>query len=260
MSCGIYYIKNKTNGKMYIGKSIDIQKRWKSHKTQLKNGNHVNPHLQSSWDKYGDNAFEFSIIEECACEELNDREKYWIQFYDSFNNGYNLTFGGEGGNTIAGYTEEELKRYKEKKHKIHQETVLKGEDASTSKLSNSDVKEIIQRMLNGEFNVDIANDYNVNFATIRDIRSHNTWKDLTSGIEFPHPHKNYVKNSRGKAVSQYTKDGQYVATYISAREAERITGCPFKNISAVCHGKKHTCLGYIWKFAEENFELKELYI
>lgn len=252
MSCGIYCIKNKTNGKRYIGKSIDIQERWKTHKMQLRNGNHVNPYLQRSWDKYGSDSFEFSILEECSDEILNEREKYWIELYDSFSDGFNLTRGGDGGNTIAGYTEEEMQRYREKKHKIHQETALKGEAAPRSKLTEIEVKEIIQRMLNGEFSTDIANDYNIDYATVHDIRAHNTWNILTEGIEFPHPHKSRVKGIRGKSVSQYTKDGEYIATYISAREAERVTGCSFKNISAVCNGKKHTCLGYVWKFADEN--------
>lgn len=250
MSCGIYCIENKTNGKKYIGKSVNIQKRWKEHKSQLCNGTHVNSYLQHSWDKYGEFAFEFSIIEECAEGDLNDREKYWIEFYNSFNNGFNLTLGGDGGNTIAGYTDAELQRYKEKKCKIHQKTSLKGEESPRSKLTKSEVEEIIQRMMNGEFTVDIADDYKVNTATIRDIRSHNTWNSLTNNIEFPHPNKGHIKGIRGKAVSQYTKDGEYIATYVSAREAERVTGCSFKNISAVCNGIKHTCLGYIWKFAE----------
>ena len=208
MSCGIYCIENKVNGKKYVGKSIDIQHRWKEHKMQLNNGNHVNSYLQHSWDKYGSDSFEFSILEECSDGDLNEREKYWIEFYDSFNNGFNLTCGGDGGNTIAGYTDEELRRYKEKKHRVHQQTALKGEEAPQAKLTKVEVEEIIQRMLNGEFSIDIANDYNVNYATVHDIRAHNTWNSLTEGIEFPHPHKSRVKGIRGKAVSQYTKDGE----------------------------------------------------
>ena len=149
MSCGIYCIENKVNGKKYIGKSIDIQERWNSHKMQLRNGNHINSYLQHSWDKYGSDSFEFSVLEECSDEILNERERYWIEFYDSFNSGFNLTRGGDGGNTIAGYTTEELQRYKEKKHQIHQKTALKGEEAPQAKLTKVEVEEIIQRMLNG---------------------------------------------------------------------------------------------------------------
>lgn len=51
--------------------------------------------------KYGIDNFDFEIIEECDKSMLSEREKYWIQFYDSMvPNGYNLTNGGDGGNTF----------------------------------------------------------------------------------------------------------------------------------------------------------------
>lgn len=96
--CGIYMIRNILNNKVYIGKSVDIKRRWTNHKTNLDNNIHDNKHLQSSWNKYGKNCFDFSIVEECAESELNNREIYYIQFYRSYNSlyGYNMTFGGEG--------------------------------------------------------------------------------------------------------------------------------------------------------------------
>ncbi len=254
MSCGIYCIENKVNGKKYIGQSINIEKRWETHKINLRTDKHVNNYLQRAWNKYGEDSFSFYVVEICVPESLNEREKYWIEYYDSFNNGFNLTLGGDGGNTIVGYTEEELQKYKEKKRKIHQETSLKGEEAPCSKLTKLEVEEIIQRMLNGEFSIDIANDYNVNYATIHDIRAHNTWNSLTDGIEFPHPYKSRVKGIRGKAINQYDIYGNYIDTYISARDAEQKTGCSYKHISSVCRGKRKTCGGYIWKFADGDQE------
>jgi group I intron endonuclease len=96
--CGIYMIKNMFNNKMYIGKSIDITRRWKKHKSDLNNNRHDNKHLQSAWNKYGQSAFKFSIVEECSEDNLNIREIYYIQLYNSCNDlyGYNMTFGGDG--------------------------------------------------------------------------------------------------------------------------------------------------------------------
>lgn len=102
MSCGIYCIENKINGKKYIGQSIDVEKRWIAHKAHLRTGNHVNSYLQRSWDKYGECVFDFYIVEFCVSEKLNEREKYWIDFYDSFNNGFNLTLGGDGEILLQG--------------------------------------------------------------------------------------------------------------------------------------------------------------
>ena len=59
---GIYKIENKVNGKVYIGQSIDIEKRWKSHISYLNKGIHRNKHLQSAWDKYGEGNFDKKIL------------------------------------------------------------------------------------------------------------------------------------------------------------------------------------------------------
>lgn len=107
---GIYKIENKVNGKVYIGQSIDIKTRWKCHINYLNNGTHNNKHLQSAWNKYGKENFSFNIIEECDVEDLNEREIYWIDKYDSYinKNGYNLTLGGDGGRTIESETIEKI--------------------------------------------------------------------------------------------------------------------------------------------------------
>lgn len=94
--CGIYMIQNIVNGKVYIGKSFDINKRWSNHKYELNKGVHANNHLQSAWNKYGEENFNFTIVETCDEEMLNDLEVFWIKKVDSFNSGYNQTEGGEG--------------------------------------------------------------------------------------------------------------------------------------------------------------------
>lgn len=94
--CGIYMIKNLINEKVYIGKSFDIKKRWSNHRYELNKGIHVNNHLQSAWNKYGADNFEFSIVETCDEDSLSDKEIYWIKETDAYGSGYNQTEGGEG--------------------------------------------------------------------------------------------------------------------------------------------------------------------
>lgn len=97
--CGIYKIENKINHKVYIGQSIDIYTRWYNHKYCLRNGTHYNLHLQNSWNKYGEENFDFCIIKQCDKNELDAFEIKYISQYKSYdeNFGYNLTFGGEIG-------------------------------------------------------------------------------------------------------------------------------------------------------------------
>lgn len=95
---GIYKFENLVNHKCYIGQSRDIKSRHKKHLQVMKNENdkNYNNHLYRSLRKYGIDNFNFEVIEECSIEELNKREEYWILTYDSFFNGYNSTFGGDG--------------------------------------------------------------------------------------------------------------------------------------------------------------------
>lgn len=93
---GIYVIKNLVSGLCYVGQSINIDARIKSHIRDLKRGAHPNSHLQNAWNKYGRDSFDFLIVELCDVSLLDDREMFYINEFDSFNNGYNMTAGGGG--------------------------------------------------------------------------------------------------------------------------------------------------------------------
>ena len=95
MSCGIYKIENNINHKVYIGQSTNIELRWRHHRSPNSSIRLIYP-LYRAIDKYGIENFSFDIIEECKKEELDEREIYWINFYNSFNEGYNQTSGGQG--------------------------------------------------------------------------------------------------------------------------------------------------------------------
>lgn len=94
--CGIYKIACTANNKVYIGQSIDIKRRWKEHKRRLNSGTHENLHLQNAWNKYGEYQFKFEILEKCDEIHLNERETFYINLHQSYNNefGYNKTMGG----------------------------------------------------------------------------------------------------------------------------------------------------------------------
>lgn len=87
---GIYKITNTITGKYYIGSAVHISKRWNNHKYQLNKGTHYTKYLQNAWNKYGAQAFEFSILEKVDDKSnLIEREQYWIDILDPVKNGYN---------------------------------------------------------------------------------------------------------------------------------------------------------------------------
>lgn len=75
---GIYEIRNRVNGKRYVGSAVAIPQRWRQHRCELGKGRH-NPHLQSAWRKYGAEAFEFRVLELVADPtKLIEREQHYI--------------------------------------------------------------------------------------------------------------------------------------------------------------------------------------
>lgn len=250
----IYVTTNHINNKKYIGqRKYDKYGKWKDY---LGSGIVLNKAIE----KYGKENFSKEIIEKCYSKnELNEKEIYWIEYYDAVksNEFYNVASGGDGGNTIAGYSEEKLEEYKKWKSELHKNTSLKGENAPCSKLTEKEIKEIIIRLLNNDFNSDIAKDYNVSYSTIDDIRNHKTWCSLTNGIIFDSI-KSRKRGHSKKTVIQYDLYGNFIAEYESAREAEKVTGIGYKLISQVCNGKKRMAHNYIFRFKEDPFDKYEI--
>ena len=90
---GIYKITNKNNGKIYIGLSNNIERRKKEH---FNNNIYNCSKIDKAIELEGKENFLFEILEECLEEELDSKERYWIKYYNSFENGYNQSRGGQG--------------------------------------------------------------------------------------------------------------------------------------------------------------------
>ena len=174
--CGIYKIENLVNGKVYIGQSVDIYARWVDHKKESQPKGKLNYPLYRAFRKYGVEHFSFEILEKCSEDELNDRERYFIEFYRSYikwenSNGYNQTLGGEGTrgfglngdkNPMYGKhrTEEEKRKIREaRKGKYsgenHPMYGIPRTEETKEKIRNSwtdERKEYYKNMLSGENN------------------------------------------------------------------------------------------------------------
>lgn len=210
----IYKITNKINNKIYIGKTLTtVEKRWKTHLNDYQRETINHRPLYKAMQKYGIENFFVETVEECNANELNEREKYWIEFYQSFKYGYNATLGGDG----RPYIDYELVRitYKElqnitataNKLNINRDTVSKIlQVLDESKLSGQEVN----RIKNGKpvNQYDIEGNYIQTFPSIKNAA-------ISIGV---------IKNNRDRGAAGHIHD--------------------------VCVGKRKTAYGYKWAFVE----------
>lgn len=186
---GIYMIRNKVNEKKYIGRTKSLSRRWAVHKCDLKKGKHVNKHLQASVNKYGIDAFEYSIVEELFPTKsinkrertlLKDKELYWANYYNVFDTdkGYNLYPIIEGGkmNPVT----------REKLSNAH-----RGERNSNATITDSEAIRICNRINSGYKLRDIAREFGVTLVTVKKIYHGVTWKHI--GEEYLTPSKRVNK-------------------------------------------------------------------
>ncbi len=218
---GIYKITNTINDKCYIGQSKDIKARWAKHLSAYKSS--PDWELYRAFKKYGISAFKFEIIEECSIEALNEREIYWIAQYDSFNNGYNMTLGGEACN---GTNDKAVYQYD---------------------LSGRFIKEYKSAH-------DAARENNIQFTNICKVCRGE--RKTAGGFGWSYEKKDKIEPIKthrlgDRTVLQFTKDGQFVAEYSTAAEADRVTGIHRTTIGLVCKGKGKTAGGFVWKYKND---------
>ena len=136
---GIYQIKNKVNKKIYIGSSVDIKQRWAKHLHELKKGIHSNKYLLESFKKYGEENFDFILLEKIQDSSLIiEREQYYLDYYKSYEkeNGYNLRKKAE---TNLGY-------------RHSQQSIEKFRQASIGKKHTEEWKQTLRQRNSGENN------------------------------------------------------------------------------------------------------------
>lgn len=158
---GIYAFKNNFNNKYYIGKSINIHKRYLQHKSDFKK---KDTKFYRAIRKYGFENFSFLILEECKKGNLNEREKYWIKHYNSYYDGYNSTTGGE--NNYIQSIEANLKH--------------SGENHVLSVLTENDVFNIREYRLKGRKRLEVYDLYKdkISLKGFQHIWQGDRWKHI----------------------------------------------------------------------------------
>lgn len=90
---GIYLIRNLLDGKVYIGSSVNIRKRWQSHHQLLCKNKHHSSHLQRAWNRDGSDYFIFQVIELCSPDVLVEREQFWFNAHSACDARYGYNIG-----------------------------------------------------------------------------------------------------------------------------------------------------------------------
>ena len=101
MKCYIYFIINQETNQRYVGQTTNFSRRKSEHLTKLRENRHPNLKLQNAFNFYGENNFVIEKIkfDNISKTELDEQEKFYIKKYNSYEDGYNLTEGGTGGDT-----------------------------------------------------------------------------------------------------------------------------------------------------------------
>lgn len=112
----IYEIKCTKTETSYYGQSRDIKRRFDDHKYKLRHNEHYSTEMQDDFNRFGEESFEFSIIEEVDDEMLDKREQYWISKTKLT---YNIESGGVKNKRLADSTKKKLSIKAKKRYKTH---------------------------------------------------------------------------------------------------------------------------------------------
>ena len=96
-NCGIYYIQNIKTSQLYIGQSKRLKERKNRHFYKLRQNAHENAHLQNSFNKYGEDSFEYGVIEYCNENQLDPLEIAYMNLFNVKTHGFNISDGGHHG-------------------------------------------------------------------------------------------------------------------------------------------------------------------
>lgn len=242
---GIYQIQNRINNHFYIGSAVDITKRIRAHLNQLRKQEHTNKHLQRAFDLYGEESFDFYIIEFCEPDIRYNVEQYWIDKFFGKDFFYNM-------NPIATQPPIQYgaKAFSEKAKKNMRKAVIKGVVC----LETGEHFESV---------TDAAHALNVPRVTLSKVckgirktcgnlhfRYYVDYKDLTETDIYEIIH---TKRKLPKAKPCVCLETGLI--YESVLAATRAMGMRNETIGLVCDGVRKTAAGFRWMYKEDYDKL-----
>lgn len=271
----IYKITNNINGKIYIGQTrIPESKRWQQHVWHADNDSDKDSLLLcKAIKKYGKESFSREIIEECDNNLLNEKEIYWINFYNSTNRdiGYNIATGGDG---CSKYTDEEiLKIYNQYKSITKASHELKMSRAQMSRrlqaLGIETQNEVIvcQYDLDGNFIHEFSSITEASISTntpktyIRNEGVYNgfLWLKKENNIQPTFYLQQLSRSNHSlQGILQYDEYGNFIKKYPNAEAASRENNINVSSIKAASTGKQISAGSYLWIREHNGLSITEV--
>jgi len=273
----IYLIRNKVNGKCYVGQTRQkkVETRWAYHRNS-----HIsnNGYLANSIRKYGWDSFEPSIICEIPNEELDAREILEIHERNTLApNGYNLD-GGGGVNKVVHPDTREIMRQSQLGRKHPEEVKVKIGSAQIGELNHMYGKVFTEEHRNKLRQAARKSGYDHSKMAEEDKPNKVEVNQYTIEGEFLKTHESISKAAeemgvdrttignccRGKSktscgfiwkykdlkiyvINQYTLDGTFIKTFENIKYAAEMTGSSQSSVGGCCNGRTHTSNGFVWK-------------
>jgi group I intron endonuclease len=267
----IYKITNTTNGKMYIGATInkDPNLRWLGHKSKIRSGSGC-PLLRQAFEKYGENAFRFEVLIICFDENVVAIEKEYIKKYNTLTpNGYNFVEGGQKGGTFIGkkHTEETKEKLRQKSKEYNNRPEVKERSRKNAIQYNKthNIAELQRKsekwrkaLEEGRVGCGKGNHHTEEMKqkiskSVKAYFEKNGTTHIKLNIE---KHRETMARAKGIKVHQYSLNNEHIATFDSIASASRSTSIPKSTIQVCISSNRKTKIagGYIWKSVKEEEE------
>jgi group I intron endonuclease len=220
MSIGIYKITNP-RGQIYVGQSINIERRFKEYKRLSKRA--AGRKILNSLKGFGVANHVFEIIEECLIEQLHEREHYWKKHYTSVENGLNCDYFDNSG----GPRSEETKR--------------RISEGAKGKKRSEETKQKLRKPKTEE--------HKQNISKSKQNVSEETKRKISEGKKGKIPNRDYREwaKTRTKSIFQYDLDGNFIKEWEGTKAAALYLGCDPTTITANLRGITKKGYGFIWK-------------
>lgn len=285
----IYKATSITTGKVYIGQSCQtLEKRMHQHLSRAMTNYDPNNHFHNAIRKYGFQDFVFQVIEDniISDEVLNEREKYWIEYYNSYYDGYNSTLGGDAGlrrdDLIItalfheGYTTKEIcEMTGHNRNTIYNSYKVNGLQEENNKRKNEQIRlrcseRVEQYSLDGKYiktyeSATAAGQELGNQSAISGVcrqeqsalsaygylfKYENDSRNISEWVDRYNKKKQAGKPK--KKIIQKDKNKNEIAIYQSAADAARALNLKDKSNICAAARKGNTAYGYYWEYIESE--------